>query len=153
MNLSTHELIGRVAARRLREATEDVQDRAFFCVVGLEKPVVSAIARHVATSTMPAGQVQMFIHPRLVEGDVSPATVSDQTAPWHRNHATEGVRLTVCTVPADMVKATEPTLSHNSKIDEAWLLQDPLAWAIEGLPMASFQVPCSGWGAAAESAT
>lgn len=140
MNLSTHELIGRVAARRLREATEDVQDRAFFCVVGLEKPVVSAIARHVAASTMPAGQVQMFIHPRLVEGDVSPATVSDQTAPWHRNHATEGVRLTVCTVPADMVKATEPTLSHNSKIDEAWLLQDSLAWAIEGLPMASEKI-------------
>ena len=116
--MSTLDLIGRVAARRIRESTPPGTGRSLLCVMGLEKPVVSAIARHVASGTSSLGRVEVFVHPSLVDGDVSPATISDATAPWHRNHATPGVRVTVCTVPPDMVKALEPTLAHNSKIDE-----------------------------------
>jgi S-DNA-T family DNA segregation ATPase FtsK/SpoIIIE len=104
----------------------------------LDAPIVSAIARRVALDAVThGGVVEVFIHPRLVVGDVAPAIESDRTAPWHRNHATAGIKLTVCTVPPDMVKATEPTLAHNSKIDEAWLLQSPAVWAAEGLAQSS----------------
>lgn len=106
--------------------------RAFYCMMGLEAPVVTAIARHVAAVAAPS-EVQVFVHPKLVDGELGAATVSDKPAPWHRNHAAAGVKLTVCTVPADMVRATEPTLAHNSKIDDAWLLQDPAAWVAEGM--------------------
>lgn len=102
-------------------------------MIGLDAAVTSAIAKRVANDGAATGDVEVFIHPKLVVGDVSPASVSDQTAPWHRNHASPGVRLTICTVPPDMVKATEPTLAHNSKIDEEWLLQDADVWADEGL--------------------
>jgi hypothetical protein len=51
--LSPLDLIGRVAARRLRESTDARQGRAFFCIVGLPAPVVTAIARHVAKETSP----------------------------------------------------------------------------------------------------
>lgn len=134
--MSPLDLIGHVAARRLRELTEGRIGRAFFCMMGLEAPVVTAIARHVA-ALAPASEVQVFVHPKLVDGELGAAVEWDKAAPWHRNHAARGVRLTVCTVPADMVKATEPTLAHNSKIDDAWLLQDPTVWAREGLGQCS----------------
>jgi S-DNA-T family DNA segregation ATPase FtsK/SpoIIIE len=135
--LSTLDLIGRVAARRLRDVRDGAKGRAFYCMVGLDAEVTSAIAKRVAVDGAAAGDVQVFVHPKLVVGDVSPASESDQTAPWHRNHATPGIRLTVCTVPPDMVKATEPTLAHSSKIDEEWLLQEPEVWADEGLENSS----------------
>lgn len=139
--MSTLDLIGRVAARRLAEVRDTSNGRAFYCMIGLDAPVTSAIARTVAQDAAAhGGGVEVFIHPRLVEGDVSPATVSDQTAPWHRNHATAGIKLTVCTVPPDMVKATEPTLAHNSKIDEAWLLQTPEIWSAEVLQHSSDEI-------------
>lgn len=134
--MSPLDLIGRVAARRLRDSTDGRHGRAFFCMIGLEAPVVTAIARHVAESES-NGEVQVFVHPKLVDGGLGAAVVSDKAAPWHRNHATPGVRLTVCTVPPDMVKATEPTLAHNTKIDDAWLLQDAAVWAREGLNQSS----------------
>lgn len=134
--MSPLDLIGRVAARRLNEMTEGRAGRAFFCMMGLEAPVVTAIARHVAAVAR-ADEVQVFVHPKLVDGELGNAVESDKAAPWHRNHATAGVRLTVCTVPADMVKATEPTLAHSSKIDDAWLLQDPVVWVREGLDQCS----------------
>jgi DNA segregation ATPase FtsK/SpoIIIE, S-DNA-T family len=136
--LSTLELIGQVAAHRLAEIRDTSNGRAFYCVIGLGAEVTSAIAKAVATDAVTnGGDVEVFIHPRLVVGDVSPAAISDQTAPWHRNHATPGVKLTVCTVPPDMVKATEPTLAHNSKIDEAWLLQKPSVWSAQALKRSS----------------
>ncbi|CAO4157155.1 FtsK/SpoIIIE domain-containing protein [Methylorubrum extorquens] len=134
--MSPLDLIGRVAARRLIETIEGRSSRAFFCMMGLDAPVVTAIARHVAAAGTPS-EVQVFVHPKLVEGDFGGAVVSDKAAPWHRNHAVSGVRLTVCTVPPDMVKATEPTLAHSSKIDDAWLLQDPLVWIREALDQCS----------------
>lgn len=137
-SLSTLELIGQVAAHRLAEVRDTSNGRAFYCIIGLGADVTSAIARAVAEdAAVHGGGVEMFIHPRLVVGDVSPAMIADQTAPWHRNHATPGVRLTVCTVPPDMVKATEPTLAHNSKIDEAWLLQNPSVWSAQALKQSS----------------
>lgn len=138
--MSTLDLIGRVAASRLRDVRDTAQGRAFYCMIGLDAAVTSAIAKQVATDGAADGDVEVFIHPKLVAGDVSPALESDQTAPWHRNHATPGVRLTICTVPPDMVKATEPTLAHNSKIDEEWLLQDPDVWADEGLENSSDEI-------------
>lgn len=134
--MSPLDLIGRVAARRLREMTDGQTSRAFLCMMGLEAPVVTAIARHVA-GIGGTSEVQVFVHPKLVEGELGAAQESDKAAPWHRNHAAAGVRLTVCTVPADMVKATEPTLAHSSKIDDAWLLQDPIVWVREGLDQSS----------------
>jgi len=139
--LSTLELIGQVAARRLAEVRDASTGRAFYCIIGLDAEVTSAIARSVAQDAAAhGGEVEVFIHPRLVVGDVSPAVVSDQTAPWHRNHATVGMKLTVCTVPPDMVKATEPTLAHNSKIDEAWLLQSPAIWSQVALKQSSDEI-------------
>lgn len=138
--MSTLDLIGRVAARRLTEVREASQGRAFFCMIGLEAPVTSAIARKVAEAGVATGDVEVFVHPKLVDGEVAPAVEADHTAPWHRNHATPGVRLTICTVPPDMVKATEPTLAHNSKIDEAWLLQKPEIWSEEGLYRSSEEI-------------
>lgn len=136
--MSTLELIGQVAAHRLAEIRDTSNGRAFYCVIGLGADVTSAIARAVAMDAVAnGGDVEVFIHPRLVVGDVSPAVIADQTAPWHRNHATPGVKLTVCTVPPDMVKATEPTLAHNSKIDEAWLLQEPSVWSAQALKRSS----------------
>jgi len=139
--VSTLELIGRVAARRLAEVRDSSNGRAFYCIVGLDAAVTSAIAKSVAQDAAAhGGAVEVFIHPQLAVGDVSPAVVSDQTAPWHRNHATAGMRLTVCTVPPDMVKATEPTLAHNSKIDEAWLLQSPSIWSEVALRQSSDEI-------------
>ena len=136
--MSTLELIGQVAAQRLAEIRDTSNGRAFYCIIGLGADVTSAIARAVAKDAAAnGGGVEVFIHPRLVIGDVSPAIISDQTAPWHRNHATSGIRLTVCTVPPDMVKATEPTLAHSSKIDEAWLLQKPSVWSAQALKQSS----------------
>lgn len=134
--MSPLDLIGRVAARRLKETIEGRVGRAFFCMIGLEGPVVTAIARHVAAGASPS-EIEVFVHPKLVNGDVGAAVVNDKQAPWHRNHVTPGVRLTICTVPADMVKATEPTLSHTSKIDDAWLLQEPAVWVRECLDQSS----------------
>lgn len=134
--MSALDLIGRVAARRLGDLIEGRAGRAFFCMMGLEAPVVTAVAKQVAGLGAPS-EVQVFVHPRLVDGDLGNATELDKAAPWHRNHAARGVRLTVCTVPPDQVKATEPTLAHNSKIDDAWLLQDPMVWAREGLGQCS----------------
>ncbi|ETI60101.1 hypothetical protein C100_19800 [Sphingobium sp. C100] len=136
--MSTLELIGQVAAHRLAEIRDTSNGRAFYCIIGLRADVTSAIAKAVAKDAVAnGGGVEVFIHPRLVVGDVSPAIIADQTAPWHRNHATPGVKLTVCTVPPDMVKATEPTLAHNSKIDEAWLLQKPSVWSAQALKRSS----------------
>ncbi|KQP52455.1 hypothetical protein ASF41_12435 [Methylobacterium sp. Leaf111] len=139
--MSTLELIGQVAARRLAELRDASNGRAFYCIIGLDAEVTSAIVKCVAQDAVAhGGDVEVFIHPRLAVGDVSPAVVSDQTAPWHRNHATAGMKLTVCTVPPDMVKATEPTLAHNSKIDEAWLLQSPTIWSQVALKQSSPEI-------------
>lgn len=139
--MSTLELIGQVAARRLAEVRDSSTGRAFYCIIGLDAEVTSAIAKSVAQdASTHGGGVEVFIHPRLAVGDVAPAVVSDQTAPWHRNHPTAGMKLTVCTVPPDMVKATEPTLAHNSKIDEAWLLQRPAIWSQVALKQSSDEV-------------
>ena len=136
--MSTLELIGQVAARRLAEVRDASTGRAFYCIIGLSAELTSAIAKSVAQDAAAQGSdVEVIIHPRLAVGDVSPAVISDQTAPWHRNHATAGMKLTVCTVPPDMVKATEPTLAHNSKIDEAWLLQSPWIWSQVALKQSS----------------
>ncbi|MGB8843625.1 MAG: FtsK/SpoIIIE domain-containing protein [Aliidongia sp.] len=134
--MSPLDLIGLVAARRLRDMTQGGRGRAFYCMMGLEAPAVTAIARHVAAGA-PSSEVQVFVHPKLVDGELGTAVEWDKAAPWHRNHAANGVKLTVCTVPADMVKAIEPTLAHNSKIDDAWLLQDPGVWVSEGLGQCS----------------
>lgn len=139
--MSTLELIGQVAARRLAEVRDSSNGRAFYCIIGLDAAVTSAIAKSVAQDAAAhGGGVEVFVHPRLAVGDVSPAVISDQTAPWHRNHATAGMKLTVCTVPPDMVKATEPTLAHNSKIDEAWLLQSPAIWSEVALKQSSDEI-------------
>ncbi|MFC7737578.1 FtsK/SpoIIIE domain-containing protein [Roseomonas sp. GCM10028921] len=139
--MSTLELIGQVAARRLAKARDASNGRAFYCIIGLNAAVTSAIAKSVAQDAAAyRGGVEVFVHPKLVVGDVSPAIVSDQTAPWHRNHATPGMRLTICTVPPDMVKATEPTLAHNSKIDETWLLQSPSIWCEVALKQSSEEI-------------
>jgi len=139
--LSTLELIGQVAAYRLAEVRDASNGRAFYCIIGLDAAITSAVARTVAKDAADnGGGAEVFVHPSLVVGDVSPATVSDQTAPWHRNHATPGMKLTVCTVPPDMVKATEPTLAHNSKIDEAWLLQRPEVWSAQALKQTSDEI-------------
>lgn len=136
--MSTLELIGRVAAHRLAEVRDNTDARAFYCIVGMDAAVTSAIARSVAQNAAANGaSVEVFVHPALVVGDVSPAVISDQTAPWHRNHARVGIKLTVCTVPPDMVKATEPTLAHSTKIDEPWLLQDLGVWSSEALNQSS----------------
>ncbi|GHD20794.1 hypothetical protein GCM10016234_33510 [Tianweitania populi] len=130
-----------MAARRLAEVRDASTGRAFYCIIGLGAEVTSAIVRSVAQDAAAhSGAVEVFIHPRLAVGDVSPAVISDQTAPWHRNHATAGMKLTVCTVPPDMVKATEPTLAHNSKIDEAWLLQSPEIWSQVALRQSSDEI-------------
>lgn len=137
----TLDLIGQVAAQRIAEVCEGSNGRAFYCIIGLDAAVTSAIAKSVAADAAAnGGGAEVFVHPSLVVGDVSPATVSDQTAPWHRNHATPGMKLTLCTVPPDMVKATEPTLAHNSKIDEAWLLQRPEVWSAQALKQSSDEI-------------
>ncbi|MER8824030.1 FtsK/SpoIIIE domain-containing protein [Mesorhizobium sp. M0991] len=139
--MSTLELIGQVAARRLSEVRDSSNGRAFYCIIGMDAAITSAIAKSVAKDAAAhGGGVEVFVHPQLAVGDVSPAIVSDQTAPWHRNHATPGMKLTVCTVPPDMVKATEPTLAHNSKIDEAWLLQSSAIWSAEALKHSSDEI-------------
>lgn len=135
--MSPLELIGRVAARRLMDARENQLGRVFFCMMGLDEEVTCAIAREVAKAGTATADVEVFVHPRMVVGDVSPATISDKTAPWHRNHPTPGSRLTICTVPSDMVAAIEPTLAHNSKIDDAWLLQEPKVWIEEAFQSSS----------------
>ncbi len=131
------ELIGRVATRRLDEFRQTATTRAYFCMVGLEAPVATAIARHVATL---ANGVEVFLHPALKDGDPGEATVSDLTAPWIRNHATPGAKLTLCTVAPDKVKDSEPTLAHSSKIDDMWLLQDMRLWADEGLGQSALEI-------------
>jgi len=135
--LSPLDLIGRVTARRLRETVHANHGRAYYCMVGLDPAIVSAIARRVAAEKVVGGEVEVFVHPDLSEDDISPAVVCDRTAPWHRNHAGPGVRLTVCTVPARKMKETLPTLEHKAKIDDAWLLQDAEVWAQEGLVQCS----------------
>lgn len=135
--MSTLDLVGRVAARRLLEVRENSASRAYLCVLGLEAPVVTAIARHLAAAGQPLGDVEVVVHPKLVEGDAGLAVISDRKAPYYRNHPTAGVRLTVCTVPAEDVKDIEPTLAHNSKVDDAWLLQNEEAWSEEGLSQSS----------------
>lgn len=135
--MSTLDLIGRVAARRILETTPSNGGRSFMCMIGLDKPIISAIARWVASKTFPSGEVEVFVDPQLVEGDISPAAVSTKGAVYYRNHAGLGVRLTVCSVPANKVKFVGKTLDHNEKIDEAWLLQNPTAWAAEGLAQSS----------------
>ncbi|WP_354288333.1 FtsK/SpoIIIE domain-containing protein [Sphingomonas sp. UYEF23] len=130
-----------MAARRLADVRDTSTGRAFYCIIGLDAAVTSAIAKSVAQDAAAhGGDVEVFIHPKLAIGDVAPAVISDQTAPWHRNHATVGMKLTVCTVPPDMVKATEPTLAHNSKIDEAWLLQSPAIWSQVALKQSSEEI-------------
>ena len=106
-------------------------------MIGLDKPIISAIARWIASKTYPSGEVEVFVDPQLVDGDISPAVVSKKGAVYYRNHASIGVRLTVCSVPANKVKVVGKTLDHNEKIDEAWLLQNPSAWAAEGLAQSS----------------
>ncbi|AYV46557.1 hypothetical protein CFHF_21410 [Caulobacter flavus] len=135
--MSPLDLIGRVTARRLRETVQANHGRAYYCMVGLDPAIVSAIARRVAAEKVVGGEVEVFVHPDLAEGDISPAVLCDRTAPWHRNHAGPGVRLTVCTVPARKMKETLPTLEHKAKIDDAWLLQDAEVWAQEGLVQCS----------------
>ncbi|MFG1392321.1 FtsK/SpoIIIE domain-containing protein [Xanthobacter agilis] len=136
MPQSSLDLIGGVAARRLKEFKDGGSSRAFCCIMGLEAPVVTAIARHTADADV-GNQVEVFVHPSLADGAIGAAILSDKPAPWHRNHAKPGVRLTVCSVPPEMVKATEPTLAHTLKIDDAWLLQDPDAWVQVGFNQSS----------------
>lgn len=127
------DLIGRVAARRLRDMTEVNEGRAYICMLGLESDVVSAIARHVAQETAPGRTVEAFVHPQLADGVLGGAQISDKPAPWHRNHGRADVRLTLCTVPSDREKQTLPTLGHNEKLDDAWLLQEASVWTQEAL--------------------
>lgn len=135
--MSTLDLIGRVAARRVLGTTPSTGGRSFMCMIGLDKSIISAIARWIAAKTFAPGEVQVFVDPQLVDGDISPAAISKKGAVYYRNHASPGVRLTVCSVPANKVKVVGKTLDHNEKIDEAWLLQNPGAWAAEGLALSS----------------
>jgi S-DNA-T family DNA segregation ATPase FtsK/SpoIIIE len=131
--LSTLDLVGRVATRRLLEERENARGRAFFCMFGLDAPVVTAIARHLAEAGRALGDVEVLVHPELVDGDLGGAVSSDKKAPYYRNRPTPGMRLTVCTAPVVHMKEVEPTLAHKSKIDDAWLLQNEVAWVEEGL--------------------
>lgn len=133
------ELIGRVAARRLDQFRQEASTRAWFCILGLEAPVATAIARHAALLGT-EGEVEVFLHPSLVDGDPGKATISDVTAPWLRNHARPGVKLTLCTVAPDKVKDSEPTLAHKDKVDDSWLLQDMRLWANEGLDQCASEI-------------
>lgn len=138
--MSALDLIGRVATRRLLDAIEGDRGRAFFCIMGLDAPVATALARHVMAADTPQAPVEVFIHPGLVSGDTGNASVSDITAPWHRNHARPGVRLTLCSVPADDIKAIGPTLAHNEKVDDAWLLQDLNVWVREAIDQSTSEI-------------
>ena len=113
--------------------TDANEGRAYICMLGLEPDVVSAIARHVAQETAPGRTVEAVVHPSLAVGEMGDAQISDKTAPWHRNHGRPNVRLTLCTVPSDKVRETLPTLAHNEKLDDAWLLQEASVWTQEAL--------------------
>lgn len=121
------ELIGRVAAHRIREILHQPGTRALFGIMGLPPAVTSSIARHLS-AIEGVGLIEVFVHPSLRSGDIGKAVVSTRTATWHRNHATPGVRSTIFSVPAAQVRAVEQSLSHVVRIDESWLLERPGDW-------------------------
>ena len=122
------EIIGAVAAARLREIIATDGTRALFGIMGLSPAVTSAMARHLAAIPN-VGKVEVFVHPSLENGDTGSASVSTRTATWHRNHPTPGVRATVFSVPAVQIRAIEQSLGHVVRIDEAWLRERPADWA------------------------
>lgn len=122
------DLIGGVAAHRIREVLHPPGTRALFGIMGLSPADTSSIARHVA-AIEGVGSLEVFVHPSLKEGDIGGAVLSRRTATWHRNHATPGVRATIFSVPAVQVRAVEQSLGHVVRIDESWLLERPSDWA------------------------
>lgn len=122
------ELIGAVAARRIREILAPPGTRALFGVMGLKPDLTSALARHIA-DIRNVGAIQVFVHPSLRDGDIGDAQESQKTATWHRNHPTAGVRATIFSVPAAQIRSVEQSLGHVTRIDEAWLLDRPTDWA------------------------
>ncbi|MEA3044686.1 MAG: segregation ATPase FtsK/SpoIIIE, family [Sphingomonadales bacterium] len=121
------ELIGRVAAHRIGDILHRPGTRALFGIMGLSPAITSSIARHLA-AIQGVGPIEVFVHPSLKSGDIGQAVVSTRTATWHRNHATQGVRSTIFSVPAAQVRAVEQSLSHIVRIDESWLLERPSDW-------------------------
>lgn len=138
--MSTLDLIGRVATRRLLEERENARGRAYFCMLGLDAPIVTAIARHLAKAGETFGDVEVLVHPDLIDGDIGSAEESLKKAPYFRNRPTKGMRLTVCTAPPGHIKDVEPTLAHKSKVDDSWLLQNEMAWVEEGLNQCAGEV-------------
>lgn len=122
------DLIGAVAAHRIREILHPPGTRALFGIMGLAPDVTSSIARNLA-AIQGVGQIEVFVHPALQDGNIGGAFISTRTATWHRNHATDGVRSTIFSVPAAQVRAVEQSLSHVVRIDETWLLERPRDWA------------------------
>ncbi|WP_198021736.1 hypothetical protein [Mesorhizobium sp. WSM3224] len=59
--MSSLDLIGRIAARRLRDTTDSRHSRPFFCILGLDAAIVSAISSHVAAETSPGGGAEVCV--------------------------------------------------------------------------------------------
>lgn len=129
------EYLAKIAAKRIQAMMDEgPASRILLGTLGLPPAVARAIAREVASLRPDHGRIESFVHPELADGDIGGAKVSDATATWHRNHAPDGVRLTLFSVPASHVKSVEQSLAHVDRVDDEWLMSWPQTWASLALP-------------------
>ena len=128
--MNSAEFLGKVAARRVQAMLDDgPSSRILLGTLGLAPAVARAIAREVAALKPVDGRVEAFIHPELDEGELGGAKVSKETATWHRNHAPEGVVLTLFSIPASKVESEGQSIAHVDRIDDERLMSWTDTWA------------------------
>jgi S-DNA-T family DNA segregation ATPase FtsK/SpoIIIE len=132
--MNAPDLIGKVAATRIEEMFEVPRaSRVLLYILGLPTDVVCAIGRDVSRLHLPAGRVEVFVHPEVAQHDIGLAMQSNETATHHRHHFDDDVALTLASVRQSEVKSVEQSLAHVEKIDDAWLMEQTRPWAKHAL--------------------
>jgi S-DNA-T family DNA segregation ATPase FtsK/SpoIIIE len=138
-------IIGRVAASRIAEefhGEDGPPSRILYGIIDLDADVTCAIAREIASIPVPDGRrTEVFVHPKIKAAagnpDIGNATVSDETATYHRGNTSPDTALTVFSVPAEDAAAVRQSLAHVSVINSDWLTDDMKRWAAAAMPAAN----------------